>query len=319
MAVRLKEWLELVDKEYLRDFIVNGGAAVKFLVADDANIGATTEGLASQAAKQGLIFTDINSATAKLHMIQDVFFAISRKIAWEADAQRFVEELFQRQGYQWPSPGEPVALGEIAESHKVDATILRREFYRWLTTHLMNDMSMAQDFRIAVMQLCLNRLAPAADETGGTAPILEWLRGELRVLSPLKSANIFSKITRHNARAMLRSLCRWLALAGHKGLLLVIDIRQLTRTASAVTDGIRYTSAAVMDAYEVLRQLVDDVDLFERFFIAVFADHAFIADDPKRSASTYTALKLRIWDDVRARAQDNPLAPMVVIEPSRDA
>ena len=39
MAVMLKEWLELIDKEYLRDFIVNGGAAVKFLVADEAGIG----------------------------------------------------------------------------------------------------------------------------------------------------------------------------------------------------------------------------------------------------------------------------------------
>ena len=94
------------------------------------------------------------------------------------------------------------------------------------------------------------------------------------------------------------------------------DIRQLTRTASVVAEGMRYTSGAVMDAYEVLRQLVDDADLFERFFVAVFADHAFIGDDRKRSVDAYTALKMRIWDDVRARAQDNPLAPMVIIEPN---
>ena len=135
------------------------------------------------------------------------------------------------------------------------------------------------------------------------------------MLSPLKSANIYSKITRHNARAMLRSLCRWLALAGHNGLLLTVDIRQLTRTASVVAGGTRYTSGAVMDAYEVLRQLVDDADLFEGFFVAVLADHAFIGDDRKRSVDVYTALKMRIWDDVRARDQDNPLAPMVIIEP----
>lgn len=316
MAVMLKEWLELIDKEYLRDFIVNGGAAVKFLVADEASIGALNAGLTGQAAQHGLVFTSVSSAAVKLHMIQDVFFAVSRQITWEADAQRFVEGLFQRQGYQWPSPGEPVALTEIAEANKVDATILRREFNRWLTTDLMNDTSMAQDFRIAVMQLCLNRLAPAGHEGEGVAPILQWLRGELRVLSPLKSANIYSRITRHNARAMLRSLCRWLALAGHNGLLLAVDIRQLTRTASVVAEGMRYTSGAVMDAYEVLRQLVDDADLFERFFVAVFADEAFIGDDRKRSVDAYTALKMRIWDDVRARAQDNPLAPMVIIESS---
>jgi len=315
MSVMLKEWLELIDKEYLRDFIVTGGAAVKFLVADEASISTLNAGLAGQAAEHSLVFTSVSSAAVKLHMIQDLFFAVSRQMSWEADAQRFVEGLFQRQGYQWPSPGEPISLAEIAEANKVDATILRREFNRWLTTDLMKDTSMAQDFRIAVSQLCLNRLVSPGHESEGVAPILEWLRGELRVLSPLKSANIYSRITRHNARAMLRSLCRWLALAGHNGLLLTLNIRQLTRTASVLAEGMRYTSGAVMDAYEVLRQLVDDADLFERFFVVVFADDAFICNDRKRSVDAYTALKMRIWDDVRARAQDNPLAPMVIIEP----
>ncbi len=314
MAVKLKEWLELIDKEYLRDFIVNGGAAVKFVVAHEASIGALQARLIGQAAEHGLVFAGVSSANVKLHMIQDVFFAVSRGVTWEADAQRFVERLFQRQGYEWPSPGAPVALTEIAESNKVDATILRREFNSWLTADLMNDPSMAQDFRIAVMQLCLNRLAPAGHGAEEVAPILEWLRGELRVLSPLKAANIYSRITRHNARAMLRSLCRWLWLAGHKGLLLAVDIRQLTRTAALAADGMRYTSGAVMDAYEVLRQLVDDADLFERVLVVVLADDVFIGDDRKRSVDAYSALKMRIWDDVRARAQANPLAPMVSIE-----
>ena len=316
MAVKLKEWLDLMDKEYLGDFIVNGGAAVKFVVADEGTIDLLKEHLTDQAAKHGLVLANVDSAIVKLHMIQDVFFAVSGQISCEADAQRFVEGLFQRQGYRWPSAGQPVALAEIAEANKVDATIMRREFNRWLTADLMNDTSMAQDFRIAVMQLCLNRLAPAGHGGEQVAPILQWLRGELRMLSALKNANIYSRITRYNARAMLGSLCRWLALAGHKGLLLSLDIRQLTRTASLVTDGVRYTSGAVMDAYEVLRQLVDDSDQFERFFVVVSADNSFIGDDRKRSVDAYTALKMRIWDDVRARSQDNPLAPMVVIEPS---
>lgn len=317
MAVALTEWLGLVDKEYLRGFIVKGGAAIKFVVADDAGIAALDAGFARQVAEHGLVFARVSSAAVKLHMMQDLFFAISRQVDWGADAQRFVEGLFQRQGYQWPSPGEPVALNEVAEANHMDNIILRREFNQWLTKYLMSNTGMAQDFRIAVMQLCINRLAPAGHGGEAVAPILQWLRGELRLLSPLKSANIYSKITRHNARAMLRSLCRWLTLAGHNGLFLEVDIRQLTRTASVATEGVRYTSGAVMDAYEVLRQMVDDVDLFERFFLVVVADHAFIGDDRKRSVDAYTALKMRIWDDVRARAQDNPLAPMVVIEASR--
>lgn len=314
MAVILNEWLELIDKEYLRDFIVKGGAAVKFVVADDAGIAALDAGLVGQAAEQGLVFARVSSADVKLHMMQQVFFAVSRQIDWEADAQRFVEGLFQRQGYQWPNPGEPVVLKDVAETNQTDATILHRDFKKWLTRDLMKDTRMAQDFRLAVTQLCINRLAPA-DHGGETvAPILQWLRGELRLLGPLKNANIYAKIARHNARAMLRSLCRWLMLAGRTGLLLTVDIRSVTLTAPEVEGTLRYTSGAVMDAYEVLRQLVDDADMCERFFVAVFANHAFIDGDPKRSVSAYDPLKMRIWDDVRAQEKSNPLAPMVVIE-----
>jgi hypothetical protein len=313
MTVGLQEWLELIDREYLRDFIVKGGSAAKFVVADDAGTVAVNAAFARLAAAHGLVLAQVGSADVRLHMIQDLFFAVSRHIDWGADAQRYVERLFERQGYRWPVPGGRVAQEDIAEINKVDLTILRREINQWLTAELMNDTSMAQDFRIAITQLCLDCLAPAGHGGDAVAPILQWLRGELRLISPLKSASIYSKITRHNARAMLRSLCRWLALAGHQGLFLTIDIRQLARNPVTILDGVRYSPSAVMDAYEVLRQLVDDADLFERLLLVVIADQAFIGEDRKRSIDAYAALKMRIWDDVRARTQDNPLAPLVVV------
>jgi hypothetical protein len=96
-------------------------------------------------------------------------------------------------------------------------------------------------------------------------------------------------------------------------LVLAIDIRQLTKAVPPGTAEVRFTPNAVMDAYEVLRQLIDDIDLFEGLFVVVMADRAFIGDDPRRSVSAYTALKMRIWDDVKARDRDNPLAPLVVL------
>jgi hypothetical protein len=313
MAVGLQEWLGLIEGEYLRDFIVAGGAAAKFIVADDAGIVDLDAAFARLAATHDLVLARVDGAQVKLHMIQELFFAVSRQIDWSADTQRFVERLFERQGYRWPAPGEPVAQKDIADVNNVDLTILRREVNQWLTAELMNDTGMAQDFRIAVTQLCLDRLAPVEHGGDAVAPVLQWLRGEVRLLGSLKSTGIYAKITRHNARAMLRSLCRWLALAGHQGLLLTIDIRQVTRAPACVVDGLRYSPSAVMDAYEVLRQMVDDADLFERLLLVTTADHAFIGEDRRRSVDAYTALKMRIWEDVRARARDNPLAPLVVV------
>ncbi|MGA2795713.1 MAG: hypothetical protein ABSE69_19785, partial [Roseiarcus sp.] len=72
MAVPLTEWLELIDKEYLSDFIVQGGAAVKFVIADDAGKAKLATAFAEQAAKHDLVFADLSSAEVKLHMMQDV-------------------------------------------------------------------------------------------------------------------------------------------------------------------------------------------------------------------------------------------------------
>src|SRR3546814_7833628 len=136
----------------------------------------------------------------------------------------------------------------------------------------MRENSMAQDFRVAMTQLCLRRLVPPEDaQTGVVEPVVEWLRGELRTIGILRQYQINSKITRHNAREMLRSLCCWLRLSGVPGIAFVLDIRQLARTGAAVGDGLKYSPAAGMDAFEVLRQVIDDADRFEGLFLAVLA------------------------------------------------
>lgn len=313
MAVRLSEWLQLVDSEYLSDFVMEGGAAVKFIVSDERVVETLKQEIRRQAEAHGLLYARIESTEVKLHLIHDLFFAISRQVDWTADAQRFVQGLFESNSYQWPCPGQPVPLEDLADGNGVDAKILKKEFNQWLTKTVMHDTGMAQDFRIAIMRLCLNRLVPADGSADNETPIHDWLQGKLQKIGPLRAAEMYAKITRHNARAMLRSLCRWLRLAGHNGMILAIDIRQLTRAIPPGFAEVRFTPSAVMDAYEVLRQLIDDIDLFEGLFVVVMADQAFLGNDPKRSVSAYTALQVRIWDDVKAPAQDNPLAPLVVL------
>jgi len=156
-------------------------------------------------------------------------------------------------------------------------------------------------------------LEPEDPQLGITAPVLQWLYGELRRIGALRQTFITARITRHNGRAMLRSLCRWLKLCGRQGLCASLDIRQLGKTSVAVADGIRYSPAAVLDAFEVLRQVVDDSEHFAGLLLVVLADRTLIADDTKRSLDAYLALKMRIWSDVRPEGRDNPLAPLVVL------
>ena len=62
-------------------------------------------------------------------------------------------------------------------------------------------------------------------------PVMHWLRGEKVAPALLRTADISVRIARTNARAMLVSLCHFLRKAGASGLLVVLDVRQLSRTA----------------------------------------------------------------------------------------
>jgi hypothetical protein len=312
MAVPREEWLRLIDEEYLRGFISEGGAAVKFAVLTaPADAAPLIEELERLARRYRLSCATVDSASSKLHMIQDVFFAIARQVDWPATAQRFMEALCEKNGYRWPHPGKAVPLIALAEANGIDAILLRREVNQLLTKGILRDAAMAQEFRIAMTRLCLDRLAPAGGGDDHVTPVLEWLRGELRAIGALRSAGIYRKITRHNARSMLRSLGHWLRLCGDRGLLLTLDIRRLAQALPPGADGVRYSPAAVMDAHEVLRQLIDEADHLEGLLLIVLADAGFLDGDPRRNIDSYPALKMRIWDDVRARQRENPLSPLV--------
>jgi hypothetical protein len=317
MAVALETWLDLIDREYLRPFVCEGGSAVKFVEGDAGQLDEVGGRLASLAERNGLMSSQIDASATRLHMIQDIFFAVSRSLDWPALAQGFVEALAIKQNYRWPRPGGGVTFQDVAACNEIDERLFRREMNRWLTDDVMHDRTMSQDFRIAMTRLCLTRLEPDDGESGVAAPVLEWLRGELRRVGALRQTSIAAKITRHNGRAMLRSLLRWLRLCGRKGLCLTLDIRQVLRTGTALGEGLRYSAAAVIDVFEVLRQLIDDAETFQGLMVIVLADEALTGLDPKRSLNAYDALKMRVWDDVRAAGRDNPLASLVRLESGR--
>ena len=237
MAVALETWLELIDREYLHPFICEGGSMVKFVEGDAGQLDEVRERLASLAERNGLVSCRIDAAATRLHMIQDIFFAVSRRLDWPELAQGFVEALTIKQGYKWPRPGGGATFQDVAACNEIDERLLRREMNRWLTDEVLHDRTMSQDFRFAMTTLCLTRLEPDDGESGVTAPALEWLRGELRRIGALRQTSIAAKITRHNGRAMLRSLLRWLKLCGRKGLCLTLDIRQVLRTGNHARGG----------------------------------------------------------------------------------
>jgi hypothetical protein len=74
----------------------------------------------------------------------------------------------------------------------------------------------------------------------------------------------------------------------------------------------------VLDAYEVLRQLVDATDGLRSTFVAVTLPPELVTDEV-RGLPAYTALQLRIVDEVRDRRRANPFAALVRLETRLEA
>lgn len=169
---------------------------------------------------------------------------------------------------------------------------------------------MSREFRLAMIQLCLAQLDPPDSPSKESVAIRSWLRGELKHMSALKKLLIFEKVTRSNGRDLIASLAHWIRLSGKPGLVLTIDISAFTGSKEAGATSLNYSSSAVMDAYEMLRQFIDGSDDLEGLLVVVVTSQAFLSNQ-RLGLNRYEALKLRIWDDVRDKTRQNPFAPMV--------
>lgn len=313
------EYLDFFAREYLDDFVARGGAAVKFVVTgDDSAHESFSTQLARRATDAGYVHCTIDAAQTRVHMIDQVFFAVARQIDFDAGAAAFLRAALDE--LRMPvDDGDDLTLAAIAERHAYDPGELQRDINRVLQRKVLGDHGMTREFRVAMVRLCQGHLRGALGEDSEAQAIREWLRGELRHIVRLRSALIFTRIGRHNARAMLLSLSRWLQRTGTAGLSLEFDLRRLAtarRPVPVPEDApVFYSKPAVLDTYEVLRQLIDATDELVWCSIVVTAPPEFLTDD-KRGLDAYSALKLRLWNEVHDRQRDNPLSSLIRLEAS---
>lgn len=313
MRLKPQLWLETLQDEYLRDFVKQGGAAVKFVVLDE---NTDYEELRTQlrrvAEQENFTFALVDAVSTKIHMIDKLFHEVARQVDWDGLSHSFVAKLFTENGYNLPPDPEDFSLRQIAQLNGREEKFLRKDLEKWIEERIYRDFELSQEFRIAMMRLCLDQPEGRTQGPILSDTIKDWIRGELRLISQLKEAFIFQKIGRHNARHMLFSLTHWLRMNGLSGLVLVLDIsRYMVSSKSKDPDaGLFYSVPAVLDVYEVLRQFIDGTDEMEGCLIVVMAPVAFVNDD-RRGLTRYDALKLRISDEVRDRHRPNPLSSLI--------
>jgi len=304
----MTEWLQAIDREYLGDYILAGGGSVKFGIGPPGAAREAFDELESLALRRGFLFIELGAAQTKLNRADQIFFDVAKHIDWDGMARNYLAAAFEKHGLRLAESSHPFDLAAIAAAAGIDESVVRG-YLKDALLHLYQDYAMCQEFRLAMMQFCRARIAGLEHSSPA---VKSWLQGELRRVSEVKGAKLFQKIGRQNGRLMLQSLTYWLRRNGVPGLVLTVDLGRCLDNPRRADRGAGwyYSSGALTEVYEVLRQLIDGASNLPGTLIAVFAPGVFLSDE-KRGVDRYQALKMRIFDDVRNRGRQNILAPLV--------
>jgi hypothetical protein len=309
----LDEWLGQLGPQYLDRFIASGGAAVKFAIGSDGTESdVVVARVATEAAHRHYVVVRLSSAVTRIHLIDRLFNAIAAEVPWSSLSTWVLADMARRNGLEVPKDlGDDGLASQIASCGGIDEGYVRMTLERAVANDVFVDRQLTRDFRIAMTWLCRARLNGGDEGTTITADITAWLTGEIGSVSVVRPYSLFTKVNRFNARHLLESLFTWVRRAGRPGTVVTLDLRALGRPRR-VEGSQYYTKAALLDAYEVLRQFIDDTDDLAGALIVVIADAEFLDTLPgSRGIGAYLALMNRVYDEVRDRQRVNPMASLV--------
>ena len=308
-------YADFLGEEYLAWYVPAGGGSVKVAVAGDSEVADRFERhLRATAEHWDCVMVSLSAETTKVHLIDQVFFAAAKQVDWDQVAGAIVSRAYDDIGV--PAALNRLKVAEVAADQDLNPPELYRSVRRQLEQSLLGDTTLPRELRRALLRLAQARLGRGDVSSDEARVVVGWLTGEPVALRDLREALIYSRIGRHNARSMLTSLGRLLLRAGHKGLVLHVDLARLAearRPAIPERTGTYYSKAAVLDTYEVLRQLIDATDeLSGTLVLAVVPPD--LVNDEKRGLPSYGALHLRVSDEVRDLRRPNPFASLVRLD-----
>ncbi|MCY3899095.1 MAG: DUF2791 family P-loop domain-containing protein [Caldilineaceae bacterium] len=309
-TIPIHEWLEFIDSEYLSTFIKDGGASVKFAVTPDEQKAELYGALKARCQELDYIFVELEAATCRFHMPQDIFFELAKQVDWRCLARRMVLRMAEEKGFSV----EGVAFTEVTDNifdvlgraNQIEARLVLQEIRPEVVRRIYRNPNMARDFKVAMTHLCTNM------GTGESLqPLVDWLTGENTRISNVRPFSIRTSINRTTARHYIESVLYWVRHVGYAGMVLLLENSRVT-LARNPRDGKRYyTRPMTMDHYELLREFIDDVDRLEATLMIVVTNYDFIDEQSPRGWKIYSALQTRIMDDVRDRNLVNPIAALV--------
>ena len=273
------DWLQRLESEYLTTFIKDGGSSVKFVVtASDGSRRKSCAAVAQRCGELGYVVVRLDSALARFHMPQDIFFGIANQVDWRELARRLILRMAERAGYRTEGimPSAPGNIFKaIGDSNDLEGQFVLAELRPAIQDTVFKNLNMVKDFRVAMTQLCLKEDVGGDGEYDG-GQVLDWLTGSNQRIGNVKALGIASSISRTTARYFIESALYWFQHVGHTGTLMLLDSARVTLARNPRDEFRYYTRSMTMDYYELLRELVDQTDRLVGTLVLVATNEEFL-------------------------------------------
>ncbi len=290
-------WLDFLTSHYLDGYIAQGGSKVKFLIGPAPGKTEFLKDLVRRARDKGYEAAYVDLRSARLQQFQTLYGLAVAGIRVDEIVQDLAHALIRRLGYD-PSQirGDGSFYGWAVGERQRVPEVLKREVIDAMEL-VWREVSLAGSFRSAVFGLVLRRLGllPASFEEERV--LHAWLQAEPLRIAETRRFQIYQRINRYNARLMLKSLLHLITFTGRKGLVVGLDNLDVLLERHPETGRRRYTRAGRDDAYESIRQLIDEIDALPNTWF-FFAGGQELLDDDLSGLRSYTALWLRIQEEV---------------------
>lgn len=299
MQNTFNSFLAFLEDRYLKEYIKEGGSKIKFVTGKKGSGKSFfLSSLQRLAKKNNYKVVNFSAKKVWLYDFKDIYLEILKQTDLEnilsSCADRIITNLNED-----PSliPNNLKFLDYLSSKGALNP-LMRRAIYDELKTMFLDNPLLDNNFAIACSLLTGNILGFPSLEDANKELLLGWLNGDPLVRpTSLRALGLScNKISKLNARHMLRSLVRIICLAGYSGLLVCIDDLDILQNKSGLEE-IHYTKMRRDDTFESIRQLIDDIDSLSNTMF-VFGFEQELLHDERSGLKSYQALWMRIQNEI---------------------
>ena len=286
-------------EKYLQEYIKDGGSKIKFVTGRSGS-GKThfLRVMTSIAGKENYMTVGFSAKDVWMHDFKEIYVEIFQQCDIMKCLKAVSVYLIREMGYDAGDIPEGMKFIDYLSQNGMGDALTKREIRTQLRQFFLDHPMMDNNFALACSMLTGSILGYPVLEEQNQELLLAWLEGDRSIkLSQLRALDFYpSRITRYNARHMLRSLAELIRMGGYAGLFITIDDLEALVSRSSL-EAVHYTKMKREDTYESIRQLIDDIDSMKNIMFVYAFDREMI-DNENAGLKSYQALWMRIQNEI---------------------